>query len=302
MQRIIPTRTFLFINSKNRIYGNPYDFVVNLNNELVKSPKNHYTQITVEQVSITRTWYSIQNGFNTFNIVDNNNNVTTITISVGHYNAFDLRSELQQLMPTWTITYNKKLNIFNFTRPINAVSSYRFVFPHYVVAELLGFSVSEQPSFTSGSPTTTSSKSIKVNNDASLFIHSSIPRQKFSAIDNIEPTFKESDVLCSIPITAAPFDNIVFNKSNGVEFKYNVFAPAIHQMRFYLTNEQGLSLQVQHDWEIILSVVYVPFDDNMTNKTLIDIKDMIKLFMLQNIDLPHNNESNEPEEANADDE
>jgi hypothetical protein len=282
MQRIIPTRSFLFINSKNRISGQPFDFVINFNNELIKAPKSHFMQITVEQVSITRTWYSVQTGFNTFNVVDSNNATTTVTIPIGQYNAYDLRSELQALLPTWTITYNKKLNTFTFTRPNNGIASYRFVFPHYVVAELLGFSATEQPLFTIASPTITSSKSIRVNNDASLLIHSNLARQKFSAIDNIEPTFQESDVLCSIPITSAPFDNIVFNKSNGVEFKFNVFAPTIHQVRFYLTNEQGFPLQVQHDWEIVLSVDYLPYAENETDTILGDIRDYIKLYMLHN--------------------
>lgn len=302
MQRFIPTRTYLLINSKNRISGSPFDFVVNFNNELVKAPQNHYIQITVEQVSITRTWFSVQDGFNTFNIVDNNNNTTTITIPVGHYNAYDLRSELQQLMPSWTIIYNKKMNTFAFTRPANAVVSYRFVFPHYVVAELLGFDVSEQPLFTIGQPTKSSSKSIKVNNDASLLIHSSLPRQKYSAIDNIQPTFAESDVLCSIPITAAPFDNIVFNRSNGVEFKYNIFAPTIHQVRFYLTNEQGLTLRCQHDWEIVLSVVYPPFQENESVKILENIQDMIKLYMLNNNELMGIDDNKDGQEMVEDDE
>lgn len=298
MQRIIPTRTYLFINSKNRIIGSPWDFIVNFNDELVKAPQNHYMQISVEQVSITRTWFSVQDGFNTFNIVDNNNNTQVITIPEGHYNAYDLRSELQLLMPTWTITYAKKLNEFTFTRPSNGVVSYRFVFPHYVVAELLGFDVNEQPLFTIAQPTKNSSKSIKVNNDASLFVHSSLARQKFSAVDNIEPTFQESDVLCSIPITAAPFDNIVFNKSNGVDFKFNLFVPAVHQVRFYLTNEQGFVLRTQHDWEIILSVIYLPFAENHNEKLLENIRDMIKLFMLNNNQLTDNidDENDEDEE------
>lgn len=281
MQRIIPVRTLLYVNSRNRVSGTPYDFKVILNNELIKAPKGHYTQVTVEQVSMTRTWYSVQSGYNTFNIVDDNS-TTTIIIPVGFYNVFDVRSELQQLLPSWTITYDRKMNRFTFTRPSNSMTSYTLIFPHYVVAELLGFDVSEQPTFTIGNPSITSSKSVKVNNDASVFIHSSLPRQKMSAIDNIEPIFRESDVLCAIPITSAPFDNITFAKNNDVEFRYNIFAPTIHEIRFYLTNEQGVPLQIQHDWDLVLSIDYIPYNDNDVMPVVEDIRDYMKLYLLHN--------------------
>lgn len=281
MSTLRPT-TFLFINSKNRLSGNPWDFTINVNNELIKAPKDHYMRISVEQASINRSWYSIQEGLNTFNIVNHLNVSTTITIPVGYYNASDVRAQLQSLMPQWVITYDKKLNKFNFTRPNDGITSYRFVFTNSSIADLMGFNQSEQPTFTIGNPTLPSSKPIKVNEDSAVYVHSSITRQRFSALDNINPTVTESDVLCCIPIQTAPFDNVIFTRNGMGDFTFNVLVPSIHQIRFYLTNEQGTILQVPYDWTCVLSMQYIPFNDDETKPVLKQIRDYIQYFILHN--------------------
>lgn len=284
--------TIIYINSKNRTSGNPWDFYLNFNDNLIKAPKDHYIQLSVQQVSINRSWYSIQTGYNTFNVTDTSGGNQTITIPVGYYNATDLRSTLQALLPSWTITYDKKINKYSFTRPTNGIVSYSFVIPSSVIGDLLGFNTTETPSFTSIAPTVISSKPIKVNADTSIYIHTNIPRQKLSAIDNINPTLSESDVLCSIAIQSAPFDNVVFAHNNGADFLYNVLAPSIHQMRIYVTNEQGTPLQLAYDWDMTLSITYIPISDNTNKMTKIlnDIKDYIKLGLLHNLDdRPNNN-------------
>lgn len=281
--------SFLFVNSKNRITGTPYDFTVNFNNELIKAPKNHYIQLSVEQVSINRSWYSIQQGLNTFDIVDSNNNTTTVTFPIGYYTVNDVRARLQQVLSTWNIIYDKRTNKFNITRPSNAVTWYKFVFFNTAISNLLGYDVTEQPTFTLANMSLESTKPARVNEDTSILIHTDIPRQKFSAIDNITPILTESDVLCSVPIQSAPFDNIVYIKNND-EFTYNVLAPSIHRVRFYITNEEGTLLQLPYDWNIVLGIKYIPFENNATDNALKDIRDMVKLFLLQNMDL--NTENN----------
>jgi hypothetical protein len=281
--------SYLFVNSKNRITGTPSDFTVNFNNELIKAPKNHYIQLSVEQVSINRSWYSIQEGLNTFDIVDSNSNTTTVTFPIGYYTVNDVRARLQQVLSTWNIIYDKRTNKFNITRPSNAVSWYKFIFFNTAISNLLGYDVTEQPTFTLATMTLESSKPARVNEDASILIHTDITRQKFSAIDNITPILTESDVLCSVPIQSAPFDNVVYIKSND-EFTYNVLAPSIHRVRFYITNEEGTPLQLAYDWNIVLGVKYIPFEKNDVDNALKDIRDMVKLFLLQNMDL--NTENN----------
>jgi hypothetical protein len=293
---VLPS-TLIFINSKSRLSGTPYDFYLNFNNELIKAPKGCYIQLNVEQASINRSWYTIQSGYNTFVIDNVGGSTTTITFPVGYYNAADIRTLLQQTMPTWTFSYDKKTNKLTFTAPTDSgswtgITQRKFIFTNGSISDMLGFDQTETPTFTQASPTIISSKPIKVNDDASIYIRTNIPRQKLSALDNISTIIKESDVLCSIPIQSAPFDNVVYSKNNSANFSYNVLAPYIHGCRIYLTNEQGTPIQVPYDWTLTLSVSYTPYQTNNDTPILKDIRDYIKLYLLHNVkDLIENEDS-----------
>jgi len=296
---LVSPTTLIFINSKNRVSGTPYDFYINFNNELIKAPKGHYIQLSVEQVNINRSWYSIQSGYNTFSITDNLGGNTIITIPIGYYNASDIRTTLQSLMPTWTITYDKKLNKFTFTSPsfTGGITWRKFVFTTSAVSDLLGFGSTETPQFTSGVPSIVSTNPIKVNIDNSVYVRTNLPRQKYSALDNINATIMESDILCALPIQSPPFDNVVYTKNNSANFEYNILAGSIHSMRIYLTNELGIPLQVPYDWTMTLGIEYLPFEVDDATPVLESIRDMIRLFMLNNMD---DNDTNNNDDGNGD--
>lgn len=287
--------TVIFINSKQRISGVPWDFYINFNDNLIKAPKGCYIQITVEQASINRSWYSIQSGYNTFQITDNLGGNQTITIPIGYYNATDLRTQLQSQLTTWTITYDKKLNKYTFTAPAftGGITWRKFVFTNSSVSDLFGFDQTETPQFTSASPSVVSSKPIKVNEDNCILVRTNLPRQKMSALDNLNRTIVESDVLCSIPIQNAPFDNIVYDKNNSCDFVYNVLSPTVHGLRIYLTNEQGIPLQVPYDWWLVLSIDYIPYAQDDSKPVLENIRDMVRLFMLHTFKFDDGNEQNQ---------
>jgi len=280
--------TIIFLNSKNRISGTPYDYYINFNNELIKAPKGHYIQFSVVQVSINRSWYSIQEGYNTWKVDIGGGSFFTVTVPVGYYNAFELRAVLQQTLPTWTFTYDKKVNKFTFTAPSDAgswagITERKFVFDNNSMSDLFGFDEWETPTFTQAQPTVVSSKPIKVNEDQSILVHTNLTRQKFSALDNTTQTISESDVLCAIPINSAPFDNVVYNRSSSDDFTYNVLSPTVHGMRIYITNEQNTFLKVPYDWTLTLQVKYVAFDANENTRLLHDLRDYARLLLLQNL-------------------
>lgn len=288
---VVNPSTFIFINSKSRISGTPQDFTINFNNDLIKAPKGHFIQLSVEQVSINRSWYSIQEGLNTFDVGNNNGGFIRITLPPGYYNAADLRAQLQSQMGGFIISYDKKLNKFSFTAlDFSAgITQWNFTFTIEAIADMFGFNKTETPIMTISNPTVVSSKPIKVNQDASVVIHTNIPRQKLSVLDNFsQKTITESDILCVVPIEAPPFDNIVFHRNNSSNYTYNVLAPTIHGMRIYITNEQNVPLYAPYDWVLTLSVKYLPFAEGGTdaeNKSILeDMRDMMRLYMLQNVE------------------
>lgn len=284
--------SFVFVNSKNRISGFPWNFTINFNNELIKAPKGHYIQLSVEHVSINRSWYSIQDGYNTFDVGNSNGGFLRVTLPPGYYNAADLRAQLQSQMGGFTITYDKKVNKFSFTALdfSNGIASWNFAFTVEAIADMFGFNITEQPFMTIANPTVVSSKPIKVNEDANVLIRTNLPRQRLSAIDNINKTFVESDILCSVPILSAPFDNITFSRNGNTNYTYNILAPTIHGVRIYVTNEQDVFLKMPYDWTMTWSINYLPYNTDDSKPVLENIRDMIRLFMLQTL----------PEEDNID--
>lgn len=282
--------TIIFLNSSNRLTGSIHDFTINFNDLLIKAPKNHYIQMNVEQVSINRSWFTIQNGFNTFTLTNNLNNNTLITITEGYYNALDLRTTLQSQLPQFTVTYEKLTNKFIFQcNDFTGITNRRFIFNNNTIASLLGFNKDETPTFTPASlpgtsinNTIKSSKPIKVNEDACIYIRSDINKQSLASLENIGLDIKESDIICSIPVEAAPFDNVIYNRNNNSNFTFNILTPSINKVRFYITNELGVPLIIPYDYSFALSFKYIPYDttNNKTIKLLNDIKDYIKLYLL----------------------
>jgi hypothetical protein len=270
----------VFINSKQRVSGSSYDFHINLNDGLLKAGKDEYMRITLAEATINRSWYSIQEGDNSFIIRDNTTDIT-ITLPTAYYTAIDIRSTLQGLMPSWLITYDRRTNKFTFTRPTDNKTYYKFVFSN-TLNEMLGFSEDEEPTFTVATPTITSSNPVRVNAENAVFIHTDLPRGKMSSLDNHSLTrrnFKESTIFASIPIQCAPFDNIVYSMNSSI-YSYSVVAQDINNIRVWITDENERVLKLPFDFSFVLLVVeHIPKSKQDSVK---DIKDLLSLMVLSN--------------------
>ncbi len=267
----------VFINSKQRISGTPYDFHINLNDGLLKAAKGEYMKITLAEATINRSWYSIQQGDDRFIIRDNTGD-TTITFPTTYYTAIDIRSTLQSLMPNWTISYDRRTNKFTFTRPIDAKTCYKFIFSN-TLYEVLGFAENEQPNFTIASPTITSTNPIRANAENAVFIHTNLPRGKMSSLDNhnlTNKTFRESTIFAKIPIETAPFDNIVYSMNTDI-FSYKLNAIDINNIRFWITDENERVLKLPFDWSCTVLIEHIPLNEQDSVK---DIKDLLSLMVL----------------------
>lgn len=272
----------VLINSKQRLTGQPYDFTVNFNDGVLKADKGCFMRITVIETTINRSWYSIQNGANSFNLIDSDNNVTQIVFPIAYYNAIDIRTTLTGLLPAgWSVTYNKGTNKYTFTRVSDGKAWYKFVFSNNL-CEALGFKVTEQPIFTIASPSVTSSIPIRVNEENAVVVHTDLPRTKFSAVDNHDAnnkSFKESTVFCKIPIQCPPFDNVVYQVSTPV-FVYDLTANNIGNIHVWITDENDRVLELPYDWSMTWRVDHVPYDTGRDPIT--DMRDYMKLMVLSN--------------------
>jgi hypothetical protein len=269
------------MNSKQRVSGSPYDYIVNFNDGLLKAEKGGFMRLTVVEDTINRSWYSIQEGANSFNVVDNFGNVTTITLPIAYYNAIDVRSTLSGLLPSgWSVTYDRKTNKFTFTRGNDSTLSYKFVFTNNLY-EVLGFRLGEEPTFTIANPSVVSTLPIRVNEENAVCIHTNLPQRKFSSIDNhdtVNKNFKESTLLAKIPILAPPFDNIVYQVSTPT-FVYDLTADNISTVRVWVTDENEKPLQLPYDWSMTFQIEYLPLN---SQDPINDVRDYLRLMILSN--------------------
>jgi hypothetical protein len=278
-----PKTELLYVNSRNRISGTPWDFVVKLpNHMLCMVGRPGRIRVSVIDAIINRCWYSVQDNNNTFSISDGTH-TTTYDIPVGYHTSKTIRSVLTALLPTWTVSWDKYTDLCVFTPPDDG-KTYTMTFLD-AVCELFGFNlISDAPSGTHAAPIV-SAHPIKVNRENAVLIHTDIPRIENAVVDNIlQPTFCESDILIKIPIDVAPFANLIYTANSNELFSFFTSASNLNDMRIYLTDEYGRSLQVAYDWTLTLKADYL-YDEppgRSIQDNLSRITDYLKLMILSN--------------------
>ena len=125
-----------------------------------------------------------------------------------------------------------------------------------------------------------------------MLVHCDVPKLRCSAVDNVsQPYFLESDVLISVPITAAPFDVISFIDNGGATFAVDLALNYVHDVRIWLTDNAGNALALPYDWSMVLKLIYSTPDDAAMSKDLRQIADDVRLAILSDTKitgvLPH---------------
>jgi hypothetical protein len=268
----------IFINSANRLSGDINDFNVHLHDQLVKAVDNKtQIRISVIHLCMNRSYYTVRNNTN-FMI----NNLTTgqsteFGIRTGYYNVNTFSAYLLTLLINWKIDYDASRNIYTFTPP-NDQNTYSFQF--FDSGHLFGMDediISD--SFSYDNPLT-STKPILMNLDNSLYIRTSIARKPGGAVDNLtSPDFIESDILCCLPMTFSPFNNINIDCSNNFVFYLNV--QELTTFRLFVTDQSNNLIDLKYDYTVGLKIEYCNLeDDDETLKTLQEIRDLLKYSVL----------------------
>lgn len=175
-------KEIFYINSYNRINGDNSDFTyqLNIDNNIA------WDRVVLIDASIPKSYYNVQDGQNTFTLIDDNG-THTITITPSNYTRTSLCTVLSSLLTnggiTYTITYqnimeqgdNGKL-IFtcsgNSTQP-------QFTFDNYLY-EQLGFEKNTTYTFSGNS--LTSPNICNLSPEGTLFITSNIVQNKSDSI------------------------------------------------------------------------------------------------------------------------
>jgi len=115
-----------------------------------------------------------------------------------------------------------------------------------------------------------------MNIDNSIFLRTNIPRARFCAIDNLNgTTFNESDILCCVPMTFKPFQNIVLGNDN--QFTFYMSNRELTSFRLYITDENGNLLPFKIDYTLALKFEYLkPKEEDYVLNTLQEIRDLLQ--------------------------
>lgn len=92
--------------------------------EITDFYKNKFSQLRVRNIMATKSWYTVQTGYNDTVVVDDNGTERTLTMTESNYTATQLASHLQTLINavsanTWTVSYDSQTMMMTTTSTAN---------------------------------------------------------------------------------------------------------------------------------------------------------------------------------------
>jgi len=169
-------QTFI-INSANRISGDDSSFTINLDIDLTAK----FDHCIILRASIPKSYYLIQDGFNTFTLRENLTDVT-VTIPPGNYSYLSFMATLPPLLNaaspngwTYSMSYPNRLtepDTGKFTYSVTGNTSQPSFITTDNVNEQLGFETNTTHTFTNDQLISTTV--INFTQEPTLFIHSDL--------------------------------------------------------------------------------------------------------------------------------
>jgi hypothetical protein len=166
------------INSRNRISGNDNNFMYSI--ELNKD--DDFDSVIVLGCNIPKSYYMVQNGYNTFTLKINGQSDKLITIPIGNYNRRSFQASLQNLLLSasginFIISYSEPntVDTGKFFYSYNGLfSGVAFQFYNNNIAELMGFNKNTIINFNDISKTLISSNVLKFQLEDVIYLRSDI--------------------------------------------------------------------------------------------------------------------------------
>lgn len=225
--------TSVIIDSNFRTSGSSTDFLY----EFKPQVKGIYPNVSMSQLILTNTFYSVRQGFNASIRVQTATELKTVTITEGTYTGAQLAGTMQTAFnnvfsSTWTITFNRPQDQFVFTYP----ESFSLLFADSLsdpsAYRLLGFD-----NVNTASSTSISSSQSPVLRDNYFFLRFLFNDQGLSN-NRLEAGGTRFDVL--VPNTAQIGENILFfNNIVPLGIIERRDSTAIYNVKVQLLDNQG---------------------------------------------------------------
>ena len=197
-----------------------------------------YDRITLMQCNIPISYYVVQSGNNTFNLIEGINS-TLITVPIGNYNANSFSIIVAALLTAasaygfnYTITFPNSFNqtqTGKFTYGVNSVGiQCGFQLPqNSEIALQMGFNEGSSPMFNIGvSQTLISTNVVKFIPENTVFIHSNLVNDEYN--DILQEIYSSN---------SAPFQNLVFLNPDPLGYSKKLSSRSIQLAQFSITDE-----------------------------------------------------------------
>lgn len=247
-------------------------------------PPRKFNRFSLVSCSIPKTFYMIQDTYNTF-IVEENGVQRTITIPPGNYSNITFPAVMTPLLnanPPYVYTFSAFDNAtckFTITVSGNAGIQPKFIFPNTsVLYRNFGFNFGSTNSFSGNSITGT---------NIALFQHTNVifVRSDLYAGDS---SSLSGNIICQASCINSPFMSSIVYQVSDPRLQGKEFNPARTTFRFWITDSDGFILDLNG---IPLNIEIVFYNEDNTNKltmgkAILDNLDsqVEKLFKRYNID------------------
>lgn len=270
----IDDKQIVYINSKDRNSGTDDNFEFNIK----LKPNNTFDRVTLLQVGIPKSYYSLQNGFNYFTLVELGVS-TTITLTPGNYTRTSLsltvKSKLNSLSPhSWVynvVFANSQTSVDTGTYTFSVTSNTgqpSFIFDNITfMDEMLGFASGSTNTFVAN--TIESTQVCDLQPFSCIQIHSNAVSNKFAANLN-------TDILQSVFMNqgSASYSFVSWDCPDVDAFSHDLASSNISTATFYLTDEDNVAINLN---SVNFQMVIMFWKKN---ETLQKLKDVIKLLVM----------------------
>ena len=237
------------INSANRVTGTIQDFTVAFAPNLLRADGAGYLVLEPVQAVVNRSWYTVDETNQLFQIFDGDT-LTDYVIPKGFYNLKSFLLAISLLLPDWAIGWDPIVSHYVYTPPDDG-KTYKLLCPTWLCS-LLGFSLGSEHECSHSEPLR-SDFPVKMTHESVLIVHCDVPKARGTAVDNLlTMEMNESTTLIKVPITAAPFDNLVWRANAPGIVSYELNTTNVTQMRFWVTDEFDRPLKLAYDWTMSL--------------------------------------------------
>ena len=268
---------YLFIQSKNRARGTPYDFEINFPDGCISCETSEVMAITLMNFDMPFNWYMVNETNNTFVFTNQTTSVsTTISIAHGNYPYRKLADTINEGYSGVYCSYLSSQNklSFSFTQP----HSISFIGKSY---QILGFNSTDAPSGLNIESTLQLKQGTQVT-EICLSLLGLAPYRDAFNMDTIGNSIQISNVLLAMPFSVNPFEMMSFrnlNNQNTMFFNNK----KINSVRFTISDFDDNYLTYISDFTMTLKVETYAIDtmSEILNEKIESLLQINKLLLIQ---------------------